>query len=928
MKNVKSNIEGIILPVILTVISVIGNLHAQEIFYADSTFGIFTPLVAFGTVNIAQCQDNTIEEELVVREAFDILVFPDDRIFGYGVQQGFLDTAFFQNFYPPNAAGFHDAAISVDQTKKGATCDENGYTYTVGKGITKMFPEFGSYQELYLGDLPPDMQCEGGLTYRRGKFYLHSINNQLVEVNMKDPSQSRVVMDFPPGTLPIDALATVQVGCDSVVTYAVGRTPNNSKIYEVNFSDWTLAELCDLPISIVGAGSQTECMLPPCNIFLDLDGDNSSFAFRGDFCADTFCVPPVAVADDDVAILSVSGTVESVTLELVGWLDAGQEYLSAGMANNINVIGNNTAVLTLENNGNAGLVDFENAISAVMYHNDAPMATNGVRRVLATAFAGGETSLVSIAALPLSNEQIVTGATVTDPTCHSSPTGSVSVISEGGVAPYTYLWGIGQTGPSVDGLTAGSYPFLIVDAIGCTRLDTAILENPDSLASEILYSGPPAICGASGELAAVASGGSGTLSYVWSNGISGSLNPNVGAGSYTLTVQDTNGCVSMDSIEIPMGDTVLVLQGETLCQGEVFTWHGTSYSTDTSVCQVFTMANGCDSTICLSLSVDPLPTVSILVDGNFCDQSDITLSAGAHESYVWSTNETTPEIVTDTPGFYSVTVTNVYGCSASTAVSVSPALAFDIFSAPPSCFGDTDGMISVGNVIGGMPPFLYSIDGGNQFSDSGLFENLPHGSYLVVVEGADGCREEMNIIFEPPSPVIIDAVSDQTINLGEGIALSAVTNIEALSVTWQPPDFLDCAVCLTTNAVPLKTVQYTVEVVDSNGCAATDVVNITVNDGLDIYAPSAFSPNGDGINDFFTIHTGRSVAQVLSLRVYDRWGGLMFETKNPPVNMVGEGWDGFTNGKPAPIGVYVFISELLKVDGRVEVVSGEVNLLR
>ena len=900
---------------------------AQTIHYADSIQGFFSPLVEIGTLDIPQCQQNVIEEELSIREAFDLLVKPDEELFAYGVLQGFLDTILVRNSWQGAVFGMGDN-ITTDLYKKGFTCDENGYSYLAGAGITRIVLEVGDLQEQYLGDLPSNMHCKGGLTYRQGRFYLHSINNQLVEVNMKYPALSKVVMDFPSNILPIDALTTVQVGCDSSVTYAIGRLGNNSKVYEIDFNNWTLDELCDLPMAIVAAGSQTECMFPPCDIVIDLDNDNSSFAFRGNFCADTFCVPPVSIADTDVVITSTIDMVESVTLELADWLDAGMEYLSLATANNINVLGNNTTLLTLENNGSATIADFETAIRQVQYYNDAINETYGTRKVFASAFAGGASSLISIAELPLSNEQLSTDKSVIDPSCNGFFDGSVSLVSQGGITPYSYQWGTGQQGSILDNLPAGKYPFLTIDSLGCTRADTVTLVEPDSLTTEIIYSGFPAICDNSGELTGTATGGTAPFSYSWNNGTIDSINTGLWAGTYELTVQDANGCTATATFEILEGDTVLIIQEESICEGEGIDWDGTTYFNDTLICQVYPMLNGCDSSVCLLLTVHPLPVADISVQGNFCDQDEVTLSAGSHSIYQWSTGESSPDITTFSFGNFAVTVTNSFGCQAIATEEITPPITFDLTFENPSCFGDENGFINIESVVGGTAPHSYSIDGGVQFQENGQFENLPPGNYEVIVEDIDGCREITSVGLAAPPLITLDAGDDLEIKLGESIVLEAFTSLANPFVSWSPPDDLDCPDCLTTNAQPLVSVQYQVEVSDSNGCSAIDVVNITVTEESSVYAPTAFSPNGDGINDCFTVHTDFSVSAIKSLKIFDRWGGLLFEKKDFPPNTTEEGWDGFCKGEPVQIGVYVFVAELMRIDRNTTIISGEVNLIR
>ncbi|MEO1263224.1 MAG: gliding motility-associated C-terminal domain-containing protein [Bacteroidota bacterium] len=905
------------------------SLRAQEILCVDSIYGIFAPHVSFGFVDVGQCSHTFLEEVNGINKCFDIFLRQDGTMFEFIVTQGFNDTVLSRDVLPVGTGEQFTDAITMDKPKNGITSDEYDFIYAAGKGITRLdrFDNCCTYGETYFGDLPPEMACEGGLTYRKGKFYLHSINDQLVEVNMKDPSKSRAVMDFPDGILPIDALTTVQVGCDSSITYAIGRASNNSKIYEIDFGDWTLTEVCDLPLSIVGAGSQTEGMLPPCDILLDLDSDNSSLAFQGNYCAEAFCVPPAAVSDTDVVIVSALGDIESIVLQLTGVQDGTEEYLVAGTANNINVIGNNSISVTLENNGNASIADFENAIKEIRYYNNAIPFTSGMRKVQVTAFAGGESSSLSIADLPLSNEHIETVAVVNEPRCYGLSDGSINVTSEGGIAPYTNEWATGQEEAFLDDLASGTYFLLVTDASGCAKPDSFSLEEPDTLVVEILNIGPAATCSDLGKLEGIVSGGTAPFSYSWNNGAQDSLNTDLSAGAYELIVEDSNGCSAVASMEIPFGDTVLANQDETLCQGETLIWNGMELSQDTVLCQVFVQPNGCDSSVCLSLKVNPLPNLSINADGHFCEQDEVILSAGAHENYFWSTGEESPEITVSDPGIYQVTVTNDFDCKSSALVELVPGVDFDVLADNPSCFGDEDGVIVVENVSGGLSPFRYSIDGGSQFQNDRVFEGLPPGNYEVMVEDASGCQQEIFLILDAPDPIFLDAIDDLEINLGESIVLDAATNLTDPTVIWQPSDYLDCPSCLTTNAQPVFSIQYEIEVVDSNGCSAKDEVDITVIDQSGIFIPTAFSPNGDGINDFFTVYAGASIYEVASLDIFERWGGLIFQKRNFLPNVDEEGWDGQIKNEPGPVGTYVFIVELLNVDGSRRVYHGEVNLL-
>ncbi|MBK8195951.1 MAG: gliding motility-associated C-terminal domain-containing protein [Lewinellaceae bacterium] len=89
-------------------------------------------------------------------------------------------------------------------------------------------------------------------------------------------------------------------------------------------------------------------------------------------------------------------------------------------------------------------------------------------------------------------------------------------------------------------------------------------------------------------------------------------------------------------------------------------------------------------------------------------------------------------------------------------------------------------------------------------------------------------------------------------------------------------------------------------IVDSSGCMASDMVTVIVNKIRDIYIPNAFSPDGNGINDVFTIYGGIAAESVLVFRIYNRWGGLIYEGTNFPLNSESDGWRGSIRGISQP----------------------------
>jgi gliding motility-associated-like protein len=121
---------------------------------------------------------------------------------------------------------------------------------------------------------------------------------------------------------------------------------------------------------------------------------------------------------------------------------------------------------------------------------------------------------------------------------------------------------------------------------------------------------------------------------------------------------------------------------------------------------------------------------------------------------------------------------------------------------------------------------------------------------------------------------------------------------------------------------------YTAILTDINGCTIKDSILITVTKKEKVFVPSAFSPNNDGINDYFTLFPGPEIVEIQSFRIFDRWGKLVFAAPGTfPLDH--SGWNGaLPDGRKAASGIYLYFTELLDQDGREEIVRGSVTLIR
>ena len=355
----------------------------------------------------------------------------------------------------------------------------------------------------------------------------------------------------------------------------------------------------------------------------------------------------------------------------------------------------------------------------------------------------------------------------------------------------------------------------------------------------------------------------------------------------------------------------------------------------------------------VSIIISPAPTADAgESDEITCVKENITLGGmstqGDNISYFWeATNggSLNPDEVNNlnpsalSGGTYTLIVTNdLTGCSDTDVVIITEALELPMpfFSISDiSCFGDSDGLITIDSVEGGQPPYVYSLDNEN-FNTTTFFPSLSGGDYTISVQDANGCLNSISFNFPEPTEMAVELIAvledDNTIRFGDSVALNinfeADVAFDSLdNVTWTPSTILSCDTCQMTWAMPLETTNFSVTI-EENGCTATDNLTLIVRRDAPIFVPNAFSPNNDGKNDVLTIFAGDQVAVVKSFLVYNRWGEAVHQYFQFPPNDPDFGWDGTWQGKPMNTGVFVWYAEVELIDGRVEILKGDVTLVR
>ncbi|MCS6929031.1 MAG: choice-of-anchor L domain-containing protein [Saprospiraceae bacterium] len=549
--------------------------------------------------------------------------------------------------------------------------------------------------------------------------------------------------------------------------------------------------------------------------------------------------------------------------------------------------------------------------------------------------------------------------------------------------------GAASTQPTVN--APGAYTLRVTNTQnGCTAQRTVNVSQNIQPPSAVVNAADTITCArTSVSLSAFGSGGGQGVRYAWTtqngNIVSGANTaaPVVNAGGlYLLVVTDNyNGCTSTAQVSVPVNTqkpaiaiaapalltcTVkqTTLDASASAQGShyTYTWTGPGIvsggQTLTPIVNqpgnyalvILNQQNGCTATASTQVLQNTQPPVA-QAGGDFeltCSVEQGTLNAngsstGPNISYQWTTaggnilsGANAPNPLVNAPGTYTLLVTNTLnGCTATDVAVVTkntnyPA-GLKVFSQPPGCDG-RKGLIRFEEVQGGVGPYLYSIDGGNTFLSANQFANLNPGQYRLVVQDANGCEYEQWLVFKTPVQPAVKLDPEIRLEFGQSHTLRALVNLppyEIDTIIWSPMESIT-----RTNrpdvviARPFTTTEYTVRVVNREGCEATARTIVRVGDP-NLWAPNAISPNqGAGRNDVFMIFAApNTVQRIRSLQIYDRWGNLVFRRENIQPNTPKHGWDGRFRGQPMNPAVFVWWAEVELTSGQVILMKGDLTIV-
>ena len=535
----------------------------------------------------------------------------------------------------------------------------------------------------------------------------------------------------------------------------------------------------------------------------------------------------------------------------------------------------------------------------------------------------------------------------------------------------------------------GTYTLTVTNALGCTAVDEVdITINQVPPNAVILFTGS-LDCFFTSVLLTAETGPNTTFEWELPDGTTSTdmtLDATIG-GTYILNVVDlNNGCVSsatevLDDItaypnveagitqELDCATPSVTLDGTGSQMGATFVYEwtgpagGITGPTDELVTTVQSPGmyiltiedefNSCINSDTVFVTEDPSAPMAEAGDAQTFGCSDESLSLSGSvtgaTSFEWTDASgavisTSLDATVTEPGIYYLTASNAAGCEDTDEVfiDIDTDVPFDLNAdiTNPTCFGDNDGFILIDTVLGGTPPYLYSIDGEN-FVNFPQFAFLTGGTYTVTVQDAEGCTFETDLLVQEPAEMQLflnlDNGTETSIQLGQGGTINTEWNISDGAIDtliWTPYEFLDCndsTQCFNPVLDTFLTYTTTFEalLIDTLGCTVRQEITIEVKKDRPVYIPNAFSPNADGINDLFMIYDGDyEVKEVRYLNIYNRWGEVVFANSNFQPEDPNFAWDGFFKGQALNPGVYVYLAEIEFIDGLRVIYQGDITILK
>ena len=390
-------------------------------------------------------------------------------------------------------------------------------------------------------------------------------------------------------------------------------------------------------------------------------------------------------------------------------------------------------------------------------------------------------------------------------------------------------------------------------------------------------------------LEASMTGGQGNSSFVWSNGETTDQVEDLGIGTYQVIVTDENNC--RDTVEMlidqppPLSDSLWITSDY---NGYPIRCHGDSSGS-------VTIAAGGG-------------TPGYRIEWNGTVSTDFTIDGL-------------------TEGWTQVGVIDRYGCRIQDSIYLDqpPPLMIESEGTKAGC--DEEHLASgIAVASGGVNGYTYDWSSGARGDSIG---GLDAGTYEVSATDINGCMVIDTLEIERhDDPGISVNILDTLVQYGQRILLHANSTALNGNFIWYPGDKVTCDTCQSTYVTPTESLVIEVRVIDENGCEDWAEIIIDVEITKRVWAPNVITVNDDGLNDGFTLFGNSTLQGIEYLKIFDRWGELVFHKENFEPGLPLLGWQGDLNGEFMDPAVFAWVAKVHFVDGETAILFGDVTLVR
>jgi len=592
------------------------------------------------------------------------------------------------------------------------------------------------------------------------------------------------------------------------------------------------------------------------SVNLSVSGGTSPYVFNWNNGATTQNISGIAAGNYSATITDIHGCTTTASAAVSQPVSALSS--TAVVAAPVSCFGNNSGSIQLNVSGGTAPYSY-------IWNNGA--LTANINNLIAGTYsvtvtdAHGCSSQSSVTVTQPSAPLAVTSGSITAVLCNGGSSGSVSIVVSGGTAPYTYNWNNGAVSQNISGLTAGTYSVVVTDVNGCSATVSALVSEPVSGLSANINQVRDVSCfaGANGFVDLEVAGGTSPYTYLWNTGSTNQDLNGVATGVYSVTVTDANGCSV--SLSTTVGQPAAALSVTSSLVQPVLCYAGSSgfinsfvtggtgpytylWNTGSTLSNISGLSAGTytltvtDSKGCTSILTETISQPVAALNATTQVTSNISCFAGNNGaidltviggtspySYLWSTGSMAQDINGLAAGSYSVTITDVNGCTTFTSASiVQPPGALSLSLAVTqqvSCYGGSNGSINL-SVGGGTSPYSYVWSTGDSLEDiSGLFS----GIYTVLVTDANGCMSSQSIgVSQPIQPLLITSSTIQPVLCNAGNSGSVDINVIGGTL---PYTFNWSNGATSEDIASLSAGSYSVTITDANGCSTGTVINIS-----------------------------------------------------------------------------------------------------